>query len=146
MSLRRPSGTPAPTVAALGDDQLDLRVLADQVCERYHGHYTDEQERYGDAGREWCRHDNQWLISWAVGDVLGVIDLDEQASWLARVLHAREFPIDRLVHNLRIAADVVSEHVVSEQGTATGAALRRAAGTVDSLHFEPARRSRPRAP
>jgi hypothetical protein len=27
--------------------------------------------------------------------------------WLARLLHSRGFPLDRLAHDLRIAADVV---------------------------------------
>jgi len=131
--LRPPSGTAAPTVVDLGNDQLDLVVLAHEVCRRYHDHYTDESERYGPAGMDWCRHDNQWLLSWAVGDVLGVTDIDEQASWLARVLHGRDFPIDRLVYNLRLAADVVTENLLTDEGPAVARTLQRAAETVDSL-------------
>ena len=77
----------------LGGQPIDLVALAAEICERYHAHYTDEAERHGPAGRAWCRHDNQWLLSWEVGDVRGVTDLDEQACWLARVLHARDVPV-----------------------------------------------------
>jgi hypothetical protein len=117
---------------------LDLEVLAAEVCDRYYSHYADEHKRYGPAGIDWCRHDNQWLLSWAVGDVLGVTDLDEQAAWLARVLHGRDFPIDRLAHNLRIAAGVAAEHVQTDatQGKAVEAALLRAAATVDALDLD----------
>jgi len=135
MSLRPPSGTPPPTVAEIGEQRLDLVQLAGEVCDRYYRHYEDEHERYGSAGADWCRHDNQWLISWAVSDVRGLTDLDEQASWLARVLHARKFPIDRLAHDLRLAAEVVVEYVPSGQGTAIGEALQRAASTVAALEL-----------
>ena len=128
MSLRPPGGTPPPESAELQGSHIDLALLAKDVCERYARHYPDEQERYGAAGPEWCRHDNQWLLSWAVGDVLGVTDLDEQAAWLARVLHARGFPLDRLAHDLRIAAEVVRER--SPQITGVAEALERAAATV----------------
>jgi hypothetical protein len=126
VSLRPPGGTSPPATAQLGDRELDLVVLARETCERYHEHYPDEDDRYGPAGADWCRHDNQWLLSWAVGDVLGVTSLDEQASWLAGVLESRGFPLDRLAHNLRIAADVV-EARAGEPGGAVGGSLRRAA-------------------
>ena len=129
MSLRPPSGTPPPATAQLGDRELDLAVLAREICERYHEHYPDEDDRYGPAGADWCRHDNQWLLCWAVGDVLGVTSLDEQASWLAGVLGSRGFPLDRLAHNLRIAADVVEE-TAGEPGAAVADSLRRAVVSV----------------
>ena len=129
MSVRPPGGTPPPATARLGDRELDLAVLAREICERYHAQYPDEDERYGPAGAEWCRHDNQWLLSWAVGDVRGVTRLDEQVAWLASVLDSRDFPLDRLAHDLRIAADVV-EATVGEPGAAVAESLRRAAETV----------------
>lgn len=133
MSIRPPGGTRPPAVAEMGNDQLDLAVLAREVCNRYYRHYADEHERYGPAGVDWCRHDNQWLLSWAVGDVRGVTDLDEQACWLARVLHSRGFPIDRLAHNLRISADVVQDNLPTYQGEALGDVLKRAAAAVAAL-------------
>jgi len=136
MSTRPPSGTPPPTAVEMAGLELDLVALAREVCERYHVHYADEHERYGPAAVDWCRHDNQWLLSWAADDVLGMTDLDEQASWLARVLHARGFPVARLVHDLRIAADVAQERVLTADGAALAGVLERAAATVDALEFE----------
>jgi len=140
VSLRPPSGTPPPAVAELAGEELDLVALARVICVRYHDLYPDEDERYGAAGMDWCRHDNQWLLSWAVGDVVGATDLDEQVSWLARVLHGRDFPVERLAHNLRLAADVVTEDLPSQQGAALGEVLRRAAHAVASMTFSPVAR------
>jgi hypothetical protein len=55
-----------------------------------------------------------------------VTSLDEQASWLASVLDSRGFPLDRLAHNLRIAAEIV-EAATGEPGGAVGGSLRSAA-------------------
>jgi len=61
--------------------------------------------------------------------VLGATDLGEQASWLARVLHARDFPVSRLAHDLRMAADVVKEQLC-DTGAPVAARLSAAAETV----------------
>ena len=133
MTARPPSGTPPPVLAELGGRPIDLAALAVEICERYHAHYSDEAERHGPAGRAWCRHDNQWLLSWAVGDVQGVTDLGEQACWLARVLHARDFPVDRLAHNLRLAGEVAHAQLGGDEGEALDDVLRRAALAVSCL-------------
>jgi hypothetical protein len=92
--------------------ELDLVALAAEVCDRYRAEYPDERERYGDAGMAWCRHDNQHLLNWAVADVhAGHVSLLDQVAWLARVLEARDFPLDRLARNLEIDAEVVAERV-----------------------------------
>jgi hypothetical protein len=105
-----PSGAPAPVdVEAPDGSPVDVRVLATDVCERYRDEFPDERERYGDAGHQWCIHDNQYLLHWAMLDVTGTTSLDEQVAWLARVLHARDFPLDRLRRDLEIAAAVVEE-------------------------------------
>lgn len=133
MSPRPPSGAPPPVLTELGGQPIDLVALAAEICERYHAHYTDEAERHGPAGHAWCRHDNQWLLSWEVGDVRGVTDLDEQACWLARVLHARDVPVERLAHNLRLAGEVACAHVGGDEGEALDEVLRRAALAVSAL-------------
>jgi hypothetical protein len=133
MSPRPPGGTPPPITAELGGQTIDLRIVAGAICERYHAHFIDEAERYGPVGQEWCRHDNQWLLSWAVGDLQGVTDLDEQVCWLARVLRARDFPIERLAYNLRLAGEVAHAHVGGADGEALEGVLRRAARTVCGL-------------
>jgi hypothetical protein len=126
-----PSGQPPPARAELADGtELDLEALAREVCDRYRAEYADEEERYGEAGMAWCRHDNQHLVNWAVLDTREYVVLDEQVAWLAKVLEAREFPLDRLARNLDIAAGVVGERVAG--GKAVAAALTGAAAMVRS--------------
>lgn len=36
--------------------------MAQEICRRYHNEFTDENERYGPAGRAWCLHDNQTCL------------------------------------------------------------------------------------
>ena len=110
--LSPPSGHPPPRHARLPDGAtLDLEALAAEVCRRYREHYPDEEGRYGDAGVAWCVHDNQHLLNWAVLEARGFGDMRADVTWLAGVLEAREFPLDRLAHDLDMAADVVRERV-----------------------------------
>jgi hypothetical protein len=126
-----PSGQPPPRQVALADGtEVDLEALATEVCARYAAEYPDEQARYGDAGRDWCVHDNQHLVNWAVLDTREYVSLEDQVSWLAKVLEAREFPLDRLARDLDIAADVVGERVPG--GEPVAAALTRAGAMVRS--------------
>ena len=112
--LAPPSGHPPPERARLDDGtELDLRHLAAEVCRRYRHAYPDEQGRYGEAGVAWCLHDNQHLLNWAVLEVRGFGDMRGDVSWLAGVLEARQFPLDRLAHDLELAADVVREHAAA---------------------------------
>ena len=97
-----PSGAPPPEEAG----GLDLRVLAQRVTDRYAGEFPDEDERYDPAvWRAWCRHDTQYLLQWAVLDVEQMTSLDAQVSWLAGILDARGFPLDRLARTLELAGD-----------------------------------------
>src|SRR6185312_7999490 len=63
---RRVSARPRPAPA--DGTEVDLEALATEICARYRAEYPDEDERYGAAGEQWCRHDNQYLVSWAVLD------------------------------------------------------------------------------
>lgn len=122
--LEPPSGQPPPTEARLGDGPpLDLGALAREICRRYRSEFPDERERYGDAGDKWCVHDNQHLLNWAAGSVNGYVDLEREVGWLARVLEARDFPLDRLARNLEIGADVVREQVGGARGDDLAAAM-----------------------
>ncbi len=110
MTARPPGGTPPPRTGILmgGDAPIDLVALAEEICGRYRDEFPDEQERYGDAGVAWCIHDNLHILNWAFldeGDGL----LGRQVAWLARVLGARGFPLDRLARDLQIAAEVVGD-------------------------------------
>lgn len=131
--LQPPSGYPAPTEASLGDDTtLQLQPLAQEICRRYREEFPDEQARYGEAGIAWCVHDNQHLLTWGAGAVRGLIEMDPEVAWLASVLEARNFPVDRLARNLDIAAEVISEHVAGDDGERLAAVLRHAAASVRS--------------
>ncbi len=102
-----PSGAPPPEDAG----GLDLRELAIEVTERYGTEFPDEDERYDPkVWRAWCRHDTQYLLQWAVLDVERSADLAANVAWLARVLAARDFPLDRLARTLELTADVAAEH------------------------------------
>jgi hypothetical protein len=105
-----PSGYPPPATAQLRDGEiLDLRALAEEICNRYRADFPDEEERYGDAGMAWCVHDNQHILNWAVIECNGYGGFERQLAWLAGVLEARDFPLDRLARNLDIAAAVLDE-------------------------------------
>lgn len=126
MTPRPPSGTPPPAEAEFAGKRLNLAALAGEICDRYYREYSDEHERYGPPGVEWCRHDNRWLLAWAVDDALGATDLGEQVAWLTRVLHGRGFPVERLARDLEIAADVIGEALGSD-GAPVAERLREAA-------------------
>jgi hypothetical protein len=107
-----PSGYPPPVNAELdGGRMLDLRALAQEICARYQAEFPDEQQRYGDAGTAWCVHDNQHILNWAVTELNGYGGFERQLAWLAGVLEARQFPLDRLARNLDIAAAVSAEEL-----------------------------------
>jgi hypothetical protein len=116
-----PSGQPPPSGVTLADGaRLALEPLAREVCARYAAEFPDEEQRYGDAGRQWCVHDNQYLLEWAVLARAGYVNLDEQVAWLARVLEARAFPLDRLARDLDIAADVLRARAPIAEDAARG--------------------------
>jgi hypothetical protein len=127
-----PSGRPPPTEAALsGGEPLDLVALAEEICRRYRAEFPDEEERYGDAGIAWCVHDNQHILNWAVLERNGYGSLERELAWLARVLAGRDFPLERLVRNLDIAAAVVRERV-PDGGAALADQLEAGARSVRS--------------
>ena len=123
-----PGGWPPPDRATLAGRAIELRPLCEAIAERYFERYPEDLERYGDLARQWEIHDTQHLLNWAIGDVEGFVDLDKQAAWLARVLSARDFPLEHLAVNLELAADVVAEQVAG--GSAVAERLRGAAATV----------------
>jgi hypothetical protein len=106
-----PSGWPPPTQAKLAGAPVELEPLAALIADRYFARFPEDIERYGDAGRAWELHDTQHLLNWAMGDVEGFIDMHGQVAWLARVLAARDFPLEHLAVNLELAAEVVYEQL-----------------------------------
>jgi hypothetical protein len=133
---REQGGAAPPAAVHVHGTAIPLAPIADLICSRYRVEFPDERARYGDAGMAWCRHDNQWLLSWAVNDVLGATDLGEQVQWLARLLHARDFPLDRLARDLEIAAEVVVSGALGYVSKSVAARLLQAAQAVSGLHLD----------
>ncbi len=106
---RAPSGGAPPGVAELpGGERLELAAPAREIARRHRAEFPDEEELYGDQGLEWCAYDNQWILSWAAADAAGFENLGKQLKWLAGILAARGYPVERLARDLEIAADVVA--------------------------------------
>jgi hypothetical protein len=125
-----PSGWQPPAEADLDGRPVALAPLAAEIADRYFADYPDDLERYGDVARAWEIHDTHYLLAWALGDVAGYVELDRQVAWLARILEAREFPLDHLAGNLMIAADVVAVRLTG--GEPVAERLRAAAVLVRS--------------
>jgi hypothetical protein len=123
-----PSGWPPPTQAMLAGAEVALEPLAAVIADRYFARFPEDIERYGDAARAWELHDTQHLLNWAIGDVEGFIDMQSQVAWLARVLTARDFPLEHLAVNLELAAEVVNERL--DGGTPVAERLLDASVTV----------------
>ena len=117
-----PSGAPAPEAHA----GLDLRSLAARLCEQYRDEFPDEPGVYGEHWEAWCRHDNQYILHWALLDTEGITSVAEQVRWLAGVLGDRGFPLQRLKRDLEIAADILT----AEGRDDAAAQLRELAPTV----------------
>jgi hypothetical protein len=109
----RPSGWPPPPEASFNGDRLALQPLAQEIARRHLEHHPDDVERYGDLAAEWAVHDMQHVLAWAFGDRAGLVQLDQQVGWLARVLAARGYPLVNLADCLDEAAGVVEERVAS---------------------------------
>lgn len=112
---RAPSGGAPPEVVVLPDGgSLELVPIAREVARRHRLEFPDEAERYGDRGIDWCVHDNQWLLSWAVTAAAGYGDFGSRLNWLAGVLGSRGYPVERLARDLELAA----ERIEAEPGLA----------------------------
>lgn len=131
-----PSGMAAPRFAPGPDGRgLPLVDLAARVCEAYYAEFPDEDERYGEVGRAWCLHDNQHLLNWTALAAEGLVDLDREVAWLARVLDRRDFPLDRLARNLELGSEVVRDEVPGSE--TLSAALDQACAMVRDRSFPP---------
>jgi len=110
---------PPETVIAPHGEELDLVAIARETCASYDSEFPDERERYGPAGADWCRHDCQHLLNWAVLSLTEALDFEAQLAWLARVLEARDFPLSRLARGLELLAQAVRDAVPGEPEVAT---------------------------
>ncbi|MGA2014646.1 MAG: hypothetical protein ABSH51_29525 [Solirubrobacteraceae bacterium] len=131
-----PGGSPPPSTARLDGVEVELRPLAERVSEQYYREYPDTDDRYGRAGREWCVHDNLYLLAWAFGAHAGHVTFEEQVLWLSRVLASRDYPLDRLARDLEICADVVTAGAIGDSAARgeVAAILRDGATIVAGEH------------
>ncbi|MDA0163097.1 hypothetical protein OM076_22680 [Solirubrobacter ginsenosidimutans] len=106
---RPPSGMPPPTSATLDGEVIELMPLAEAVADRYFDEFPEDLERYGEAARPWEIHDTLHTFNWAILDVRGFTNLETNMLWLARVLVARDFPLEHLARNVELCADVVAD-------------------------------------
>ncbi len=119
MTRRNPPGGVTPPAAfELADgSHVDLGPLAARLCRAYYEAYPDDLERYGSAGQAWCDHDSRYLLAWALEDArAGTVDCVAQVQWLARVLTARAFPIERLARHVELASDVLRHPSLGDVG------------------------------
>lgn len=132
-TVHPPSGSPPPSTAPCGDTTIDLQPLAVAVADRYFARYPEHPGIASEIVRQWEVHDTCHLLRWAFDDVAGFADLDREVTWLADVLANRGFPLERLVTNLQLCAEVVSElDLPVEPSTSVADRLRDAADAVSN--------------
>lgn len=120
----------APPATARRDGRaFDLEGPAAAASDRHLAAFPDELDRYEpEVARAWCRHDLQHVLHWAIADVdRADEDLLAQVAWLVGVLHARDYPVERLDPAFRTLADVVEEQTGDD---AVAARLREGAAHV----------------
>ena len=134
--LAPPTGMAPPVTATLPDGVvLELRPLAREITDRHLRRHVEDLERYGGAGREWCTHDNQHLINWAVLAVWDALSFREQVAWLATVLTSRGYPLANLADNLETAAETTRQLITSNHIAQLASELETGAQFVRGLRF-----------
>jgi hypothetical protein len=121
---------PPPTTVELDGVRVQLTPLAEAVAERYFAEFPEDLERYGEAAMPWEIHDTLHTLNWAFLDAGGLADLEKNMVWLAKVLVARDFPLEHLARNVELCADVVDDERVA-------AVLRPAAEAVRAVQEAP---------
>jgi hypothetical protein len=114
-----PSGERPPTTAISPRGQeLDLVAVAKLTCSAYDAEFADERARYGPAGMQWCLHDNQHLLNWAVMSLTYGISFEHELAWLAGILERRAFPLERLARDLELLSSALTSTYPDEQEVA----------------------------
>lgn len=130
-TIRGPSGEKPPTSAiSPRGRELDLVAVAKLTCSAYDAEFSDERARYGPAGMQWCLHDDQHLLNWAVMSLTYGTSFEEELAWLAGVLEHRAFPLERLVRDLELLSSALSTTYPDEQEVAER--IKQGAGFIAS--------------
>ena len=143
--LTPPSGgTPPPATATLPSGSiLHLSPLAHQISERFQAEYPDDNPETAKAAFAWCVHDNQWLLAWAAEDLtIGRGHFTKQLRWLAGILRARNYPLERLVRDLELAAEVIGSN--DAERAALADRFRTGATALAATSLAPTREREPR--
>jgi hypothetical protein len=113
-----PSGQLPPADVTRADGStLALRPIAECASDRHLETHAEELERYGPHARDWCVHDLQWLLLWAVQDADGLgVEFGAQVQWLASVLDARGYPLASLADALETLAGEAEEAASGASG------------------------------
>lgn len=129
-----PSGANPPEMFELADGtEIDLGPLARRLCEQYYEVYPDDLQRYGPAGQAWCDHDSRYLLAWALEDArASTLDCVEQVQWLARVLAARSFAIERLARHVQLTAAILATLELGDLGRQAAERMTYAASLLAS--------------
>lgn len=119
---------PPPATAQASEGMtVELAPLAQEVCDRHLQRHPEDVERYGfELASQWCIHDQQHILAWAIEDR----DLTGQVHWLAGVLDARGYPVANLVDSVLQGAKILGARLSAPVGEAVAARMRDA---VDGL-------------
>ena len=133
--LAPPTGMAPPVTATLPDGVvLELRLLAREITDRHLRRHAEDLQRYGETGREWCTHDNQHLINWAVLAVCDALSFREQLAWLASIDQSG-YPLANLADNLETAAETTRQLITSNHTAQLASALETGAQFIRGLEY-----------
>lgn len=121
---------PPPVTAELPDGMLvELVPLAEQVCRRHLERHPEDVDRYGhELAYEWCVHDQQHTLAWAIEDR----DLKGQITWLANILRSRGYPVLNLVDCVEQAAEIVRAELPVPAGSQVAERMRDAVAELEA--------------
>ncbi len=138
MSNRRrtapPSGMAPPgAVLTTTGETVQLIPLAEEVAGRHLEGHPEDVTRYGEKlAWQWCVHDMQHVLAWAITDQ----EFRGQLAWLARILDARDYPVNNLFDCVLTAADVVERDLPPDVASEVADRMRQVADALRSGGFD----------
>lgn|GEM_PF-356156 len=116
------------------DFPAHLLPVAERICERFYRAFPDTDAQYGARGRSFCAHDNAYLAGWLLEGVerRNPESFRRNVHWLAGVLTARGFPLDRFIRNVRMVVEVLIEEALAPAEAAESVAAAALSGIEDT--------------